>query len=370
MSGHLLRKISILMSANLIIAFLFSDELDDKMNELRQIEKQIDNYQQKVHQAEKKKIKTQKDLHTSREMKTQSDKKVAILKKEEAVIQDSLELANYRVRTNEEKIVELTKLANNEFLRLFYIDKQDTYAARKTDDKFLLSLMISTTANDIKDLSATHRELIQAQEETRHEYLLVRSSLTRETKQSETYKKKIQNLSHQATNLEKEKRSYEQQVTKLKKDAAELEQLVAQLTAKAGKRDNSYEFSGNRIPWPVRGTIIRRFGQESKGNNTSIINNGIDIAVPENTSVKSVEAGEVVFADRYGGQGKLIIIDHKNGFFSVYAYNNQIMVSKGSTVSKGQTIAKSGQTGSASQPSLHFELRKDGRAVNPLNYLE
>jgi len=120
----------------------------------------------------------------------------------------------------------------------------------------------------------------------------------------------------------------------------------------------------------VRGKVIRGFGQESRAYGTSVTNNGIDIAVAEGTAVVAADDGEVVFADRYGGQGNLVIIDHKNGFFTVYAYNSSISVGMGAKVKKGQTIARSGSTGSAQEPSLHFELRKDGKSVNPLPYLD
>ena len=84
----------------------------------------------------------------------------------------------------------------------------------------------------------------------------------------------------------------------------------------------------------------------------------------------AADDGEVVFADRFGGQGNLVIIDHKNGFFTVYAYNSSILVSVGAKVKRGQTIARRGSTGSATEPSLHFELRKDGKSINPVPYLE
>lgn len=349
---------------------LFGDELDDKMQQLRQIEKQIDIIQQKARKAEQSKQKAQQDMSSTQKSKTETDKKVSMLQQREEAAQDSLNAITQRVRSNEEKMEDLRQLANTEFMRLFYIDMQDKYIAKATNDKHMLSMLISLTVKGINGLIDYHKTLVQTQQERRHQYYQVRSSRQKEARKSEQFKKKIQTLAQQTVKLEKEKQEYTQQVDKLKKDAAELESLIQRLAAAAGKTKGNYQFSTARIPWPVRGKIIREFGEESRGNNTTIISNGIDIAVAEGTSVKSVEDGEVVFSDRFGGQGKLIIIDHKNGFFSVYAYNNELLVTKGAMVKKGQTIGKSGKTGSALQPSLHFELRKDGRAVNPLNYLE
>jgi len=137
-----------------------------------------------------------------------------------------------------------------------------------------------------------------------------------------------------------------------------------------GKEPSTYQWTGKKIAMPVRGKIIRSFGQETRSYGTSVVSNGIDIAVKEGSSVVASDDGEVIFSDRYGGQGKMIIIDHKNGFFTLYAYCSELLASRGAKVKKGQTIAKSGATGSASEPSLHFELRKDGKAINPLPYLE
>ncbi len=366
----LYKPLGALIIVCLTISLLWSDELDDKMKQLRNIEKQIETMQQKAKQAEQKKQKAQTEIKSTQKVKVQVDQKVSVLQKKEAIVEDSLRAITNRVRSNEEKIFDLKKLGNDEFLRLFYIDMQDRYVVRETKDRHLLSLLIGSTVKGIVDLTDYHKLLVQTQEETRNEYAILHQTKVREVKKSQKYQKQISTLQSQTKKLESEKAGYEKQVAQLKKDAAELESLVSRLSASSGKKVNNYKFSGKTIPWPVRGRIIRDFGEESRGGNTSVVSNGIDIAVAEGTSVTSVDAGEVVFSDRYGGQGKLIIIDHKNGFFSVYAYNSTLLVSKGATVKKGQVIAKSGRTGSALQPSLHFELRKDGRAVNPMNYLE
>ena len=207
-------------------------------------------------------------------------------------------------------------------------------------------------------------------EEYKHEFGVVNKNLRVETSKSYTYEKKLKNLQKEDQKLTQEQRNIQNQINKLRNDASALETLISRLTQSTEGESSSYKFSSRQIPWPVKGKIIRAFGEETKSYGTSVVNNGIDIAVPEGTTVKAVDNGEVVFADRYGGQGKLLIIDHKNGFFSVYAYNRDLLVTKGQQVTKGAAIAKSGMTGSAQQPSLHFELRKDGKSVDPLRYLE
>ncbi|MCI0466724.1 MAG: peptidoglycan DD-metalloendopeptidase family protein [Beijerinckiaceae bacterium] len=114
--------------------------------------------------------------------------------------------------------------------------------------------------------------------------------------------------------------------------------------------------------WPARGRIIQAFKPGG--------NDGINIALPEGTSVKAAESGVVAYAgNELKGYGNLILIRHPNGFVSAYANTSAIEVKRGETVKRGQTIAKSGQSGNVSTPQLHFELRKGTTPVDPTQYL-
>ena len=114
--------------------------------------------------------------------------------------------------------------------------------------------------------------------------------------------------------------------------------------------------------WPARGRIIQSF--KSGGND------GINIAVPEGTSVKAAEGGVVAYSgSELKGYGNLVLIRHPNGFVSAYANNGELLVKRGDQVKRGQIVAKSGQTGNVASPQLHFELRKGSTPVDPTNYL-
>jgi murein DD-endopeptidase MepM/ murein hydrolase activator NlpD len=114
--------------------------------------------------------------------------------------------------------------------------------------------------------------------------------------------------------------------------------------------------------WPARGRIIQGF--KTGGND------GINIAVPEGTSVKAAESGVVAYAgSELKGYGNLVLIRHPNGFVSAYANNGELDVKRGETVKRGQIIAKSGQSGNVNSPQLHFELRKGSTPVDPTSYL-
>jgi len=116
----------------------------------------------------------------------------------------------------------------------------------------------------------------------------------------------------------------------------------------------------------VRGRIISGFGSKPNGER----NDGINLAVPEGTSVKAVEAGSVIYAgNELEGYGNLVLVRHADGWVSAYAHNKELLVKRGDQVRRGQTVGYAGMSGSVSSPQVHFELRKGAKPVNPLDYL-
>ena len=122
--------------------------------------------------------------------------------------------------------------------------------------------------------------------------------------------------------------------------------------------------------WPVSGPITSPFGYRVHPIfGTTIFHSGIDIGVPEGTVVHAADAGTVISSGWLGGYGYAVIIDHGNGLQTVYGHNSSLLVSEGQSVSKGQPIAYSGQTGYATGPHVHFEVRVNGSPVDPMGYL-
>ncbi|MDQ7031737.1 MAG: peptidoglycan DD-metalloendopeptidase family protein [Desulfonauticus sp.] len=126
----------------------------------------------------------------------------------------------------------------------------------------------------------------------------------------------------------------------------------------------------NHFVWPVkRGRISSKFGwriDPFTGNRAW--HPGVDIAVPVGTSVRACMSGKVIFAGPKKGYGNLVIIQHKNGLLSYYGHNSKLLVEPGQFVRFGQKIALSGDSGRSTGPHLHFELRKEDLALNPLKF--
>jgi murein DD-endopeptidase MepM/ murein hydrolase activator NlpD len=118
--------------------------------------------------------------------------------------------------------------------------------------------------------------------------------------------------------------------------------------------------------WPVRGRIIAAFGPKPNGQQ----NDGIDVAVPENTPIKAAEDGEVAYAgNELKGYGNLVLVKHPNGYVTAYAHAKELLVKRGDKIKRGDVIAKSGQSGNVDAPQLHFEVRKGSAPVDPMQFL-
>jgi septal ring factor EnvC (AmiA/AmiB activator) len=169
------------------------------------------------------------------------------------------------------------------------------------------------------------------------------------------------------TRLRKKLADDGQEVTRLAAQEADLSRLIAELTSILSDYPISSErpFSEHkgRLTWPVAGTLLHDFGQPRAGG--SIKWNGVVFATPRGREVRAVYHGRVVFADWLSGMGLLVIVDHGEGYMSLYGYNETILKNVGDWVAPGDAIATVGESGGQRRPALYFELRRAGKPVNP-----
>ena len=114
----------------------------------------------------------------------------------------------------------------------------------------------------------------------------------------------------------------------------------------------------------ARGIVTSPFGPRGRG-----FHDGIDIAARPGTAVHAACDGHVIYADVLRGYGNVVIVQHAGGYATVYAHNEENLVHAGDHVHQGDTIARLGRSGRTSEPNLHFEIRKDNIARNPIYFL-
>jgi len=149
----------------------------------------------------------------------------------------------------------------------------------------------------------------------------------------------------------------------------EVDSLLAQSAALAEQIRGAGTTGGGQpsaagLIWPCDGVVVSGFGMR-----WGRMHEGIDIGCAYGTPNRAAASGTVIYAGWLGGYGNLVVVDHGNGLSTAYAHASSILVSVGQTVSQGQTVSLVGSTGHSTGPHLHFEVRVNGVAVDPLPYL-
>ena len=175
--------------------------------------------------------------------------------------------------------------------------------------------------------------------------------------------------------VRRQTRQLEQRVARMKRDETRLNNVIASIEATRRRGGGGSAPSTLRtadlgnLDWPVHGSILYSFGRVVNSNNTTTRWNGIGIATNAGTPVSAVSAGQVVVAEPFGTYGLTVIVQHGGGDYSVYGSLGRLGVEKGARVSKGETIGFVGSADPDLPPHLHFEIRPNGRAVDPLEWL-
>ncbi len=166
--------------------------------------------------------------------------------------------------------------------------------------------------------------------------------------------------------LEAQSHTRAQNLERLRSEQAGLEKLLRELRAAMARfpveGNDAFTRLRGRLSWPVTGSLVARFGDARAGG---VRWDGVLVATERGTPVKAVCAGRVIYADWLPGLGLLAIVDHGDGYLSLYGHNDKLFKAAGEAVAAGDTLAAAGDSGGSSRPELYFEIRKGGKPVDP-----
>ncbi len=226
--------------------------------------------------------------------------------------------------------------------------------------------VLEAQAKDLKELQSLEKELNQqvaAKIELETELKLQIRIKEKETLKKETILQEIR----------RKRRLSQATLESLKKSALDLDKKLSLL----GKEilepidESSFALQKGRLSIPVKGRIESKFGTAgNKAHKSFTFKGGIDIKVERGEPVRSVFQGEVIFAQWLKGYGNLIIVNHGDHYYTLYAHVEEIFKKKGETVDTGEVIATAGDTGSIKGVCLYFEVRHHGKPVNPMKWLK
>ena len=231
--------------------------------------------------------------------------------------------------------------------------------------------LIQGFRQDLKHLAEVENRRLSA----RQEMLSYKQTMERRLKEIEGIRREKRELLARVT-LEKE--SYDRTVAELERSASRVDTLLKDLEdrRRAAAAASSRKSTGGAhplkglLPWPADGQVVSYFGRQKHATfDTYIQKKGIEIRTPEGSPIRAVMEGTVAYADWLKGYGLVLILDHLNGFFSLYAHASKLLADVGDRVPTGHVIGETGDTGMTGENTLYFELREGAEAVDPLTWL-
>jgi septal ring factor EnvC (AmiA/AmiB activator) len=272
----------------------------------------------------------------------------------------------------EKTLVTLYKYGRLDFMHFFLkANNLETLLRESKNLTFLARYQgeaVNRYLNTLSQLQALEAELQKKKSEAE---TLLRQTQENMTRLSEEEKNNQEVLEK----IKKNKATYQQMMAELQESQEQLKELLRRLQSQEISLPSPfipmYEKKG-KLPWPLTGKIITRFGPERHPRfNTVTINNGIEIQPTRNDrTIKAVHGGRVVFADYFQGYGNLIIIDHGLSYYSLYGHCSSFLVKVGDLVQPEQPIAIVGDSGSLKGECLYFEIRHKTQAADPLQWLK
>jgi murein DD-endopeptidase MepM/ murein hydrolase activator NlpD len=228
----------------------------------------------------------------------------------------------------------------------------------------LVSTIIHRDTQLVETYTAELERTIALREQLEGERERVRALMTETEERQGALARKVEEKRAIVRRIAGERAVTEQAVRELEEDSAQLEALILRLQG-AGAFVISGRLAG--FVMPLRGPLTSRFGLRVHPLfGRRHFHTGVDIAAPRGTPVRAAADGTVLFAGWYGGYGRLIVIDHGQGLSTLYGHLSAILVGTGVRVTRNQVIGRVGSTGYATGPHLHYEVRHNGRPIDPL----
>ncbi len=395
-------SIRIFVVCSLFFILFFSPEVnseinyDKKLNKVRgQIKdnrEDLDEIQNQIQKRKRDKNKVEKEeQNITGEIKS-LNKDLSSVGKELIQLKEHLLMTKDKIRTINEELESVQK-EKKEHLKILKKELYFIYVEKLWDVSeydfwakgLVLSKPIAELIKKYEFLKSVARKRLNTFEEAKkNEQLIVelKGELISEKKKSEIIRQKTKQKEtifltnkKKKTILRKKLHSkkiiYEKEIKKLKESARALQNLVNVLNKQTkvleGEKEKGLLMAQRKgvLAWPRAGRVVSLFGKHKHSQLDSyVINNGIKIKSETSTAVKSVAPGKIMFADVFQMYGKMIIIDHSGGFYTVYGYLSRLNVVIGKEVKGGEIIGKV-KTGR----SLYFEVRENGKPQNPLNWL-
>ena len=369
----------------LAVADPITDKIEKERRALGQLKDQIEETRKRADKAGKKRESLLQGIQTLderllRERQAHQEISRKLRKKDQEIEVITTQIGGLRVSIRERRDAILARLRvqymEGRFGHWKTLLASDSYGDFQRRIQYLSAVserdyaLMGTFRTDMAQMEQAERQ----REEARVGMLSYKQSTEKQLAEMQSVKKEkkvyLAKITHQ-------KESFEHALQELERSASRIDSLLREMEQRRRAAAARPPTGGllprgvkGALPWPADGSIVSYFGRQKHPTfNTYVQRRGIEIKTVEGSAIHAVMPGSVVYADWLKGYGLVIILDHANGFFSLYAHASKILASVGSQVGAGQAIGETGDTGMTGENTLYFELRQGAEPLDPLQWL-
>lgn len=295
------------------------------------------------------------------------------------------EETNRKKREIERRLVSLYKAGELGALRMFF--SAESFPQMAENIRYMRAILendkkifaeYNSKIDELRRLKASLEQDVARKERIKNGITLKKREIEEEKSKKFAYLVKVR----------QDRKGYETSLKELQANASRLQAMIERLDALSRRKlssrharpgsklkplpelppvpDRGFASQKGRMALPVRGNVIETYGKHKHPEfNSYTFSKGLSIAAGTGTEIKAIYDGSVIFADYFKGYGNMVIVDHGGGYFSLYAHASRIMKKVGAEVARNETLATVGDVDSAKGPMLYFEIRYQGKPVDP-----
>ncbi len=362
-----MKKIAVMLAALFCIntGFVYAEpkkeELDEKLKQNRQEQKELD---QQIEEIDSEIEILDSEIAQINSKIYETNEKLDGLKSEIKVTEDEIKDILSQIKVNEDKLGERLKVINNNYSMSYVQILLDSDSISDFFNNMYL----------IREVVKYDKEILKELDENKNDLDNKKTELNKKKEESELLAKTLEDDQARVENNKSEIQAKKDEVQslkdKLEAEEDSLESKIEELAMQAGYVEDGAIISNGSWPVPGFSRISSPYGYRIHPIlGTKKMHTGIDIPAPTGTPIVAIDDGTVTFSGVQNGYGNVVMIKHTDGKVSLMAHNSANLVSVGQKVQKGQVVAKIGSTGRSTGPHTHFEIRINGKHVNPMKYL-